>query len=295
MLRERGAALEAQRHVGDAPAVVLGTDTIRDRHARVVEEHFAEVALAVDRAHRPHVDTRLVHIEDQPRDALVLRRVGIGAYEQFAVVGDVGASTPDLLAVDDVLIAVALGARAQRSEIRPGAGFREALTPHTVAAQDAGKVERALFVGAFGDQCRARVHHADEVDTDVRRVGARVFLEVHELLADGEPAAPERRRPMEARVAGVMELALPCGVVRAACEPVARRWRRSVARDFDLQPRAQLLAEPLVFVAVGQVHDSTGRSVTARLVSDSSAPLSVSAWLSAVPNACSSTHARLRK
>ena len=40
LAHERGAALVLQRDVRDAPAVVLGADAVRDRHAHVGEEHL---------------------------------------------------------------------------------------------------------------------------------------------------------------------------------------------------------------------------------------------------------------
>ena len=40
---ERRAPLVLQRHVGDAPAVVLGADPVRDRDAHVGEEHLGEL------------------------------------------------------------------------------------------------------------------------------------------------------------------------------------------------------------------------------------------------------------
>ena len=225
-----------------------------DRHPRLVEEHLAEVALAVERAHRADLDARLVHVEDEPGDALVLRRVGVGAHEQLAVVGDVRARAPDLLAGHDVLVAVARRLRAQRREIGAGLGLGEALAPHVLALEDARKVVRPLRVGSFGDERRAGVHQADEVDADVRRVGARVLLEVHELLADRQPAAAELGRPGQTGVAAVEQLALPRGVVRAPRGPVAGRRRRSVLRDLALEPGAELGAEGFVGVAVAQVH-----------------------------------------
>ncbi len=290
MLRERGPALEPQGHVGDAPAVVLLTDSVGDGDAGVVEEYLAEVALAVDRPHRPDLDAGLVHVEDQPRDPFVLGCVGIGADEQLAIVGHVGACAPDLLAVDDVLVAVPHRAGAQRREVRAGLGFREALAPHVLAPQDAREVERALFVGSFRDEGRARVHHAHEVDADVRGVGPRVLLQVHELLAHRKAPASERLRPVQARVARLRELALPRGVVGAARGPVARRWRRTVPGNLDCEPGPQLRAEPFVVVGVGQVH-----VVTVWRASASSASASASACVSEVPKLSSSTHARLRK
>src|SRR6185369_14562909 len=138
----------------------------------------------------------------------------------------------------DVLVAGADGPRSQRREIGARLWFRELLAPYALALQDAGEVKRALLVGALCDEGRARVHHSHEVDADVRRVGARVLLEVHELLAHRQAAPAEGCRPLQAGVAGVVELALPRGVVRPARGPVAGGWRRTVARHLDLQPRA---------------------------------------------------------
>src|SRR5262245_16255427 len=112
-------------------------------------------------------------------------------------------------------------------------------------------MKRALIVGPFRDECRARVHHPDEVDADIRRAGPCVLLQINELLADREPPAAERRRPVESRVSRVVELALPGRVVRAACGPVARRRWWTVARNLDVEPRAHLRAEALVLGAVG--------------------------------------------
>src|SRR5262249_55213278 len=119
-----------------------------------------------------------------------------------------------------------------------GVRFGEALAPHALTPQDARKMERALIVGALGDERWPRVHHADEVDADVRRVRARVLLEVDELLAHRQPATAERDRPMQSGVARVEELALPRGVVGAARGPVARRRRWPVPRHLDFEPTA---------------------------------------------------------
>ena len=111
-----------------------------DRHPHVGEEHLAEVALAVDGPHRPHLDAGLVHVEDQPGDALVLRRVGIGAHEQLAVVGDVGPGAPDLLAVDDVLVArrARPGCAATPGRSRPRARRSPGTRPSRPAGCGAG-------------------------------------------------------------------------------------------------------------------------------------------------------------
>ena len=150
-------ALEAQRHVGDPPAVVLrrrpGSSTGTRTSSRNTSQKWLSPSMVrIGRTSTPG----LVHVEDQPGDALVLRRVGVGAHEQLAVVGDVGPRAPDLLAGDDVVVAVAHGARAQRGEVGAGLRLGEALAPDALAAQDPRQVERALLVAALGDQRRAR-------------------------------------------------------------------------------------------------------------------------------------------
>ncbi len=160
----------------------------------------------------------------------VLRRVGVGADEQLAVVGDVRARAPDLLPVT-TYSSPRRSARV-RSEARsePACGS-EKPWHHTLSPrEDARQVERALRVAALGDQRRAGVHEADEVHADVRRAGARVLLEVDELLADRQPAPAELRRPREAGEAGVVELALPRGVVGTARRPVVRAAAAGRAR-----------------------------------------------------------------
>ena len=148
-----------------------------------------------------------------------------------------GARAPDLLTRHHVVVAVALRPRPQGGEVRPGGRLREALAPDVLAPEDPGKVEAALFLGALGDQGRSRVHHPDEVDADVRGVGAGVLLEVDELLGDRQAATAGFGRPGDTGVAGVVELALPGGVVGAAGVPVPGRRRRAVLVDLDLEPR----------------------------------------------------------
>ena len=61
--------------------------------------------------------------DQDDRDALVLRGVGIGARREPDVVGVLRVRREDLLAVDDVVVAVADGARLERGEVGAGAGL----------------------------------------------------------------------------------------------------------------------------------------------------------------------------
>ena len=79
--RERGAALVRERRVRDRPSVVQPADEMVVGHEHLVEEHLVELGVAGDLHERPHLDAGRLHVDDEVRDALVLRRVGIGARE----------------------------------------------------------------------------------------------------------------------------------------------------------------------------------------------------------------------
>ena len=92
---------------------------------------------------RPDGDAGRLHVEQQVADAAVLRRVRVRAGEHEHPVGEVGAGGPDLLAVDDVVVAVADGAGLEAGEVAAGAGLAEALAPRDLAAEDAAGGVRA--------------------------------------------------------------------------------------------------------------------------------------------------------
>src|SRR5947209_7173363 len=76
-------------------------------HARPVEEHLVEVDLAAEVAEGANLDARLVQVEQEVRDALALRGVGIGTREQHRDVGTVRPRGPHLLPGDEPLVTVA--------------------------------------------------------------------------------------------------------------------------------------------------------------------------------------------
>ena len=87
----------------------------------------------------------------------MLRHVDVAAGEQQAPVAVVRARRPHLLAVDDPLVAVALGPRAQAGEVGAGAGLGEQLAPDLAAASIYGQEALLLLVGALRHDRRA--HH----------------------------------------------------------------------------------------------------------------------------------------
>ena len=131
------AALVGEGRLGDAPAGVHLADQVVGRDAHVGEEDLGElVGDAGDLPQRTHLDARLVHVDDQVGDALVLGRVAVGAHQHDAQVGLRRAAGPDLLAVDDELVAVDVGAALERGQVGARVRLGVELAPDLVAEED---------------------------------------------------------------------------------------------------------------------------------------------------------------
>src|ERR1700687_1039269 len=153
------AALMRQDAHGNLPARTRSADHQVGRDAHVVEEDLAEFRVPRHLLQRPHADPRGAHIDEQQADALVLRRLGLRAAQQETPVRDVSVTGPDLLAVHDKLVTVAVAARAQRAEIGPGAGLRESLAPQISSGQQRFEKSPLLRLSAVVENRRP-----DEVD-----------------------------------------------------------------------------------------------------------------------------------
>jgi hypothetical protein len=97
----RGAALERQQQHRGAPAVIDAAEHLGDGHARVGEEHLAELAGPAHLLERPGLDAGLVHVDEKHRDAPVAFRTGIRSDQRKDLVALHGVGGPHLLAVDE--------------------------------------------------------------------------------------------------------------------------------------------------------------------------------------------------
>ena len=111
-------------------------------------------------------------------------RLRVGAHQAEAPIGEVRGRGPDLLAVDDVVVAVALGRGLERGEVRAGAGLGKALAPPIVEIGGARQKALLLLLGAELDQ-----HRTDHRDVEGRHLGRRRQLV---LLEEDHPL---HRRP----------------------------------------------------------------------------------------------------
>ena len=110
-------------------------------------------------------------------------------------------AVPRLLTVDDEVVAIEDGAGPERGEVGAGIGFRHALAPDLVAAEERPEAARLLLVGAEDHDRGRDVGHADGVDGP-GRFGSRHLLVVRQLLEQSGVATPVlpratrwRRRP----------------------------------------------------------------------------------------------------
>ena len=148
-------ALVGERRERHAPALVDLADHVGRGHAHVLEEDLVELGLAGDLAERPDGDARRLHVDQDERDALVLGRARIGAHEEEAPFRHVRHAGPDLLAVDDVVVAVEHGARLEIGEVAARVGLGEALAPDLLGGEDLGEVPLALGRRAMPHDRRA--------------------------------------------------------------------------------------------------------------------------------------------
>src|SRR5262249_50352132 len=122
-------------------------------------------------------------------------------------VGVLGERGPGLLAIDDPLVALALGLGAQRSKIGTGTRLRKALAPPVVDIGNARQVLLLLRLVAEGVDDRA--DHADaEGERLRRRIGLQLLVE-DVVLHAGPARAAIFLRPVRDAPALLVEDAPP--------------------------------------------------------------------------------------
>ena len=135
----------------------------------------------------------------------MLRDVDIGARDEDAELGVLRERRPRLLTVDDVDVAVALGADAQVREVGTRARLTEELTPELLAGEHRPEVAVLLLLARQRDERRAAVADADRVHR-LRHAGP-LHLALDDELRLGIGVEAPRPRPVRDDEPGVDELA----------------------------------------------------------------------------------------
>ena len=157
----------AQPWCSAADEVVVG-------HEHLVEEDLVELGVAGDLHERADLDARRLHVDDEVRDAPVLRRVGIGAGEADAPPRRTARSEVHTFWPESSQPSSTRTARVwsdARSE--PASGSLNSWHQISSAVRMAGSHRCLLLVGAVGEQRRAGEVDADPVDRLRARATAR--------------------------------------------------------------------------------------------------------------------------
>src|SRR5438270_13949178 len=168
---------------------------------------------------------------------------------------------PDLLAVDDVMVAFAPRRGFDRRQIRARPRLGEALAPPIVEIGGARQEAPLLLVAAELDQHGAE--HRDIARVALRRrEGLDLFQEHHAL--DRRPAWPAPFLwPVEGRPGLLVQDALPADEVRLFDLVPELQFLADVVRQVVADKAAHLLAKSKLFGAETEIH--RGRSSVRRI------------------------------
>src|SRR5580658_8527711 len=168
---------------------------------------------------------------------------------------------PDLLAVDDEIVAVLDRAGLQRSDVGTGVGLGVALAPDLVGRENLRHVALFLLLGAPLDERWPDQHRAELVDQR-GRVCAAHLLAIDELLGERGAAAAVLFGPADADPSAAVHLFVP----RDAALPVARAlvgkgplgvFPTFAAGQIGVEPAPQLRTKSLVLCAELEIHGSS--------------------------------------
>ncbi len=144
--RPRSTLVAEQRHRYGPSAVHFAQNCFLGA-AGIGEEHLVEVRLPRHHLDRTNLDTGLAHVDEEERDATVLRLVRGGARQHEDVVREVALGGPDLLTVDDPLVTVEHRTTAEVAEIAARRRFAVTLAPQVLPAQHLREVVVLLLLG----------------------------------------------------------------------------------------------------------------------------------------------------
>ena len=128
-----------------------------------------------------------------------------------------GSRRPDLLPVDDPVVAVEHGTRRDVREVRAGVGFGEPLAPPVLTREDSGQEVPLLLLGAPPqDRVPQHLETHDVVVAHRRHAGTGQLLDEHDLLELREPRAAVLLRPLHAEEAVLASVARHVSTKRSA-------------------------------------------------------------------------------
>ena len=150
----------SERCVGDLPALVHLEHDAAFRHSYIGEEDLVEVCRTGHIDKWAYFDAGRIHREQDIGDAMMLLGIRISSDETEHHVGLARRGGPDLLTIDDEVIAILDCARAQRRKIRSRARLRIPLAPDQLSLERPLNVRLFLFRCSEFKQCRHQHRNA---------------------------------------------------------------------------------------------------------------------------------------
>src|SRR5256884_6015853 len=228
---------ELRRHLLPARALLAHPHLLGDEH--VLEKDHVEVVRAGQVDDGPDRDPRRFRVHEELREPLVfLRGIVVGPEEGDHEVGAVDVARPDLRAVDAVASRDALGAGADRGEVRARVGLAHPDRERELSPCDGRQKPRPLGFGAEAEQQRARL----PVGHPVRRDGGsrrQHLLQHHVALEHGALVTTVTRGPRHADPAAGADLPAELPVEPT---PGGRAPRRRAVTELGAEEVAHLPA-----------------------------------------------------
>jgi hypothetical protein len=227
---ERPLVLE--HRLGHVPPAVGLADEVACGHAHAFEERLAERGRPADEANGPDADAGRAHVDEEETDALVLRRLEIGAHEAEHPVGEVRVRRPDLASIDHVRVAVEHRARPKAGEVRPGIRLAVALAPADLATRDPRQVLALLLLVPVLEEHGAQHPQPHALEGSPAPEAGHLFAQDRRLIV-AQAAAAVLARPRGRGPSTLGHAFEPCARIRigrrgllASPDPVVAVGRR---------------------------------------------------------------------
>src|SRR5215510_6492011 len=180
----------------------------------------------------------------------MLWRVRISARQQDTHIRDMCHTGPDLLLIDDKIIAVLDRPGLQRGQIRAGVRLRKALAPDLLGTQNAWNIALFLLLCPVYHQRRTNDHQPESVGHR-RRLGSRQFLLEDRLLQQCCTTPAIRFRPVNTGPASIEHFFLPGPRIMKS---TLRVTRHRLLGDIGFKPGPYLLPKCLGGIVKTHIH-----------------------------------------
>jgi hypothetical protein len=244
--------LVAEEVLGHGPALAFFEHQVRHRHLHLVEEHLVHLTLPVHEHERPHGDARALHVDEEERNPFLLLRGRVGPHEAEDPVGVVRERRPGLLALDDIVVALARRARLEGREIRACARLRVALAPEVVAVVDAR--EETLFLRGRAELEEHRGAHREPERNEGRSARVTALLLEDVTLHDRPVGAAPLLRPGRRDPPLLGEDPVPAQEIVAGQVGVRRDRLVQVPGEVRREPGPDVVAKRELVGGIVEVH-----------------------------------------